>query len=163
MPWPRGWWCGERYLPCGFPSLRAVKHPACASQMKRAVRSARARFRKAHIPWFACDRYASLLRWKHAQLLSSFTLQCSFSFFYNPSWCSVRCIATFAAPSEWKVHVSLGCRPKHVRAMVEALPFRTRWRDFEPHFTFAHPQHTKPKAVKFHKVSAGGKPAPSIL
>ena len=73
---------------------------------KRTVVQARARFRRKHKPWFACDR----------------------------------CIQTFSFPSEWKAHVKVGCRPKHVRAMVEALQFRTRWDDVPAHFEFEHPQ-----------------------
>jgi hypothetical protein len=38
-----------------------------------------------------------------------------------------RCIETFAFPSQWRAHARQGCRPKHVRAVLEARPPRRRF------------------------------------
>ena len=93
---------------------------------KKVAQAARARFRKKHKPWFACDR----------------------------------CIMTFGFPLLWKQHAAQGCKPKHVRAMVEALQFRTRWDKVPAHFDFDHPQGTGKLEKLFVPVTVKGKIAP---
>ena len=53
----------------------------------------------------------------------------------HPPWVACdRCIMTFSTPSQWRQHAAEGCRPKHVRAMLEAMPFRYRHIDEDPRF-----------------------------